>query len=65
MILTLRKQRQWLHQDELSLSEIAFAAGFAHQSHMRRWMRQERGATPRALRREFGQLGLRDPRRGL
>jgi AraC family transcriptional regulator len=61
----LERARSLLQQDELSLTEIAFASGFAHQSHMSRWMRQEFGATPHALRRRFGQRGSPDPRREL
>jgi AraC family transcriptional regulator len=34
----------------MSASEAALAAGFAHQSHMARWMRCELGVTPRDLR---------------
>lgn len=42
---------------ELSVSEVALAVGFAHQSHLARWMRHETGLTPahlRHLQRESG-----------
>jgi AraC family transcriptional regulator len=31
---------------------VALAAGFAHQSHMARWMRRELGQSPRELVRK-------------
>jgi len=40
-----------LMQDRLTITEIALAAGFAHQSHMARHMRRVLGATPRAIKR--------------
>jgi AraC family transcriptional regulator len=36
-------------QGKLSISEVAWATGFAHQSHLARWMRRELGYTPRML----------------
>lgn len=39
-----------LLQGGTSAGEAALAAGFAHQSHMARWMRRELGITPRDLR---------------
>lgn len=35
----------------LSPGQVAFAAGFAHQSHMARWMRRLLGVAPAAIRR--------------
>jgi AraC family transcriptional regulator len=40
-----------LTQDNLSMAEIALAAGFAHQSHMARHMRRVLGLPPRAMKR--------------
>lgn len=46
------RARTLLMQGELRTSEVALAAGFAHQSHMARWMRRELGLTPRDLQRQ-------------
>jgi AraC family transcriptional regulator len=46
------RARTLLLQGELRTSEVALAAGFAHQSHMARWMRRELGLTPRELQRQ-------------
>ncbi len=48
----VEKARMLLLQDELKPSEVALAAGFAHQSHMARWMRRELGKTPSELLRK-------------
>ncbi len=40
-----------LQKENLSLTEIALAAGFAHPSHLARQMRRVLGLTPKALRR--------------
>lgn len=45
----VERARLLLAQGTLSLSEVALAAGFAHQSHMARWMRRELGYSPRAM----------------
>lgn len=47
----VERARLLISQGSLSASEVALAAGFAHQSHMARWMRRELGYTPRELRR--------------
>jgi AraC family transcriptional regulator len=39
-----------LSHERLPLSEVAFQAGFANQSHMTTWIRRLAGVTPRALR---------------
>lgn len=46
----VERARSLLRQGTLSASEVALAAGFAHQSHMAHWMRRELGTTPRGLR---------------
>lgn len=48
----VERARALLLQRELPASEVALAAGFAHQSHMARWMRRVLGVTPRELVRE-------------
>ena len=40
-----------LGRGELSIAEVAFEVGFAHPSHMARWMRRLLGAAPTALQR--------------
>jgi AraC family transcriptional regulator len=45
----VERARVLLLQGELKASEIALAAGFAHQSHMARWMRRKLDQTPRQL----------------
>jgi AraC family transcriptional regulator len=45
----VERARMLLLQRELKASEVALAAGFAHQSHMASWMRRELGQTPREL----------------
>lgn len=55
----LRRQRlqrvvgQWAHDDAISLSDAAHAAGFFDHSHMVRAMREEIRLTPSQLRRLF------------
>jgi AraC family transcriptional regulator len=48
----LERARHLLLGGKLSASEVALATGFAHQSHMARWMRRELGYTPRGLIRD-------------
>jgi AraC family transcriptional regulator len=43
-----------LSRDEMSITEVALEAGFAHQSHLARHMRRALGMSPRALKRLFG-----------
>jgi AraC family transcriptional regulator len=45
----VERARALLMQRSLPASEVAFAAGFSHQSHMARWMRKVLGVTPRGL----------------
>ncbi|NOK17006.1 AraC family transcriptional regulator [Corallococcus carmarthensis] len=45
----VERARVLLLQGLLPASEIALAAGFAHQTHMARWLRRELGVTPREL----------------
>ena len=42
----VERARSLLLKRELPASEVALAAGFAHQSHMARWMRRLLGVTP-------------------
>jgi AraC family transcriptional regulator len=48
----VERARILLLQGDLRASEVALAAGFAHQSHMARWMRRELGQSPRELVRK-------------
>ena len=43
--------KSMLQQDDHSMTEIALAAGFAHQSHLARHMRRLLGASPRDVKR--------------
>ena len=45
----VERARDLLRSDALPASEVALLAGFAHQSHMARWMRRLLGVTPRQL----------------
>jgi AraC family transcriptional regulator len=42
-----------LQQGNRSIAEIAAASGFAHQSHLARWMQRLLGVTPAALLRDL------------
>jgi AraC family transcriptional regulator len=46
------RAKELLAAGELAASEIALAVGFAHQSHMARWMRRLTGTTPRDVQRQ-------------
>lgn len=46
----VEQARRLLVEGTLSASEVALASGFAHQSHMARWMRRELGYTPRDMK---------------
>ncbi len=52
----VERAKTLLMQDGLSMTEIALAVGFAHQSHMARHMRRVLGMPPRALRRLLAEL---------
>lgn len=45
-----------LQDGSLSIAQIAFATGFAHQSHLARHMRKILGVTPAAARRDLAQV---------
>ena len=45
----VERARVLLLQRTLPASQVALAAGFAHQTHMARWMRRELGVTPTEL----------------
>jgi len=53
------RARSLLLEENLSLAEIALAAGFAHQSHLARHMRRVLGAPPQALRRVLSETATR------
>jgi AraC family transcriptional regulator len=42
-----------LQDRSLSIAQVAFAAGFAHQSHLARHMRKILGCTPAVVRQEL------------
>jgi AraC family transcriptional regulator len=46
----VERAKELLKRTDLSITEIALAAGFAHQSHLARHMRRLLGESPRALR---------------
>jgi AraC family transcriptional regulator len=45
----VERARELLVRGELPASQVALEAGFAHQSHMARWMRRLLGVTPTAV----------------
>jgi len=47
----VERAKTLLIEDRLTITEIALAAGFAHQSHMARHMRRVLGMPPRAMKR--------------
>jgi AraC family transcriptional regulator len=47
----LERAKMLMMQDEMSITEIALAAGFTHQSHMARHMRRILGMPPRVIKR--------------
>jgi AraC-like DNA-binding protein len=49
----VERAKELLTRTELSLSDIAFAAGFADQSHLTRHFRQLAGITPGQFRRSL------------
>jgi AraC family transcriptional regulator len=46
----VERAKSLLAEDKMSISEIAFESGFAHQSHLARHMRRVLGVTPKAFR---------------
>jgi len=49
----VERAKALLREPSLSIAQIAFAAGFAHQSHLARHMRRICGTTPAAVRKEL------------
>lgn len=50
----VERARTLLAEGKLSISQIAFETGFAHQSHLARHMRRVLGVSPKALREMLG-----------
>lgn len=48
----IERARALLVSTDLGIGEVAHRTGFAHQSHLARWMRREIGQTPFELRRK-------------
>ena len=48
----VQRARSLLLAGERSIAQVALATGFAHQSHLARWMKRLLGVTPAALLRE-------------
>ena len=46
----VERAKSLLGEGKLSISQIAFETGFAHQSHLARHMRRVLGVSPKALR---------------
>jgi AraC family transcriptional regulator len=49
----VERAKALLNDPSLTIAQIAFAAGFAHQSHLARHMRRLCGTTPAAVRKEL------------
>lgn len=49
----IERAKELLRDADLSITEIALATGFAHQSHLARHMRKILGNTPASMRREL------------
>jgi AraC family transcriptional regulator len=45
----VERARELLLRGELPISQVALEVGFAHQSHLARWMRRILGVTPTAI----------------
>jgi AraC family transcriptional regulator len=56
----VERAKTLLMQDRLTITEIALAAGFAHQSHMARHMRRVLGVAPRAMKRLLAESSTAD-----
>ena len=56
----VERAKVMLMQDELSMAEIALAAGFAHQSHMARHMRRMLGMPPQVFKRMLTEIAAAD-----
>jgi len=50
----VERARRLLNEGQLPASQVAFEAGFSHQSHMARCMRRVLGVTPTAITRAVG-----------
>lgn len=48
----VERAKELLQEESLSITQVAFATGFAHQSHLARHMRKILGMTPAAVRRQ-------------
>jgi AraC family transcriptional regulator len=55
----VQRAKRLLLEGRFPLAEVALQCGFAHQSHLARWMRRRLGLTPSVLLRE-GQAKLHD-----
>ena len=49
----VERAKQLLQDRSLSIAQVAFATGFAHQSHLARHMRKILGTTPAVVRKDF------------
>jgi AraC family transcriptional regulator len=52
----VERAKQLLQDQNLSIAQIAFATGFAHQSHLARHMRKILGVTPAAARKDLAHV---------
>jgi AraC family transcriptional regulator len=58
----LELAKSLLIEGDLSIAEIALAAGFSHQSHLARHMRRTSGLSPRAMKRLFAEIPSIEPK---
>jgi len=49
----VERAKQLLQDRSLSIAQVAFATGFAHQSHLARHMRKILGTTPAVVRKDY------------
>jgi AraC family transcriptional regulator len=56
----VERAQRLLQSGGMSVCAVALETGFSHQSHLARWMRRLRGATPAAFLREGADVSAND-----